>query len=377
MLTQQSLEITPHKTPHVPGLCFLATKTPGGVIIGPMAMGLAPGTDNRSMTIVDLRQLSSRQIEPLLTEEAQRWREELRWDYRASLDLIKKFVEARSLAGCAALENGEAAGYAFYVIEEHKGLLGGLYVSPRFPQMALATKLLTNTLETLRAVPYIGRIEAQLVPFGCEFDGALAKQGFRLYPRQFMLLDLNSVAPESPSNGKPPNSDELSGLRLEEWNDRYFTPCARLIQLAYADHMDGEINDQYRSEEGALKFLKNIIMLPGCGQFQEHASFVLRAPHSHELAGVVLTSAVAPGVGHTTQICVMPGYQRHGLGRRLIQATIQALRARRFSALSLTVTAANQRAVGLYASLGFAQIKTFTAGVWQTSAAASRRSLFA
>ena len=63
------------------------------------------------MTIVDLRQLSSRQIEPLLTEEAQRWREELRWDYRASLDLIKKFVEARSLAGCAALENGEAAGY--------------------------------------------------------------------------------------------------------------------------------------------------------------------------------------------------------------------------------------------------------------------------
>ncbi len=143
------------------------------------------------MTIVDLRQLSSRQIEPLLAEEAQRWREELRWDYRSSLDLIKKFVEARSLAGCAALENGEAAGYAFYVIEEHKGLLGGLYVSPRFPQMPLATKLLTSTLETLRAVPYIGRIEAQLVPFGCEFDAALAKHGFRLYPRQFMLLDLN------------------------------------------------------------------------------------------------------------------------------------------------------------------------------------------
>ena len=328
------------------------------------------------MTIVDLRQLSSRQIEPLLTEEAQRWREELRWDYRSSLDLIKKFVEARSLAGCAALENGEAAGYAFYVIEEHKGLLGGLYVSPRFPQMVLATKLLPSTLETLRAVPYIGRIEAQLVPFGCEFDAALAKHGFRLYPRQFMLLDLNRTTPDSPANGKPLNSNDLTGLRLEEWNDRYFTPCARLIQLAYADHMDGEINDQYRSEEGALKFLKNIILLPGCGQFQEHASFVLRAPHSHELVGAVLTSAVAPGVGHTTQICVMPGYQRHGLGRRLIQATIQSLRARRFSALSLTVTAANERAVGLYASLGFSQIKTFTAGVWQAPEASGRRGLF-
>jgi ribosomal protein S18 acetylase RimI-like enzyme len=73
----------------------------------------------------------------------------------------------------------------------------------------------------------------------------------------------------------------------------------------------------------------------------------------------------------------MPGYQRHGLGRRLIQATIQALRARRFNALSLTVTAANERAVGLYASLGFSQIKTFTAGVWQAPAASSRRTLFA
>jgi ribosomal protein S18 acetylase RimI-like enzyme len=327
------------------------------------------------MTIVDLRQLSSRQIEPLLAEEAQRWREELRWDYRSSLDLIKRFVEARSLAGCAALEGGEAAGYAFYVIEEHKGLLGGLYVSPRFPQMPLANKLLTSTLETLRAIPYIGRIEAQLVPFGCEFDAALAKHGFRLYPRQFMLLDLNRVRLTSANNGTPRNSND-SGLRLEEWNDRYFAPCARLIQLAYADHMDGEINDQYRSEEGALKFLKNIIMLPGCGQFQEHASFVLRAPHSHELVGAVLTSAVAPGVGHTTQICVMPGYQRQGLGRRLIQATIRSLQAQRFNALSLTVTAANQRAVGLYASLGFTQIKTFTAGVWKSPEASSRRSLF-
>src|ERR1700688_3973341 len=328
------------------------------------------------MTIVDLRQLSSRQIEPLLAEEAQRWREELRWDYRSSLDLIKKFVEARSLAGCAAMEDGQAAGYAFYVIEEHKGLLGGLYVSPRFPQMALANRLLTSTLETLRSLPYIGRIEAQLVPFGCEFDAALAKHGFHLYPRQFMLLDLNSPSGNSRPNGSSPSTNEQSGLRLEEWNDRYFTACARLIQLAYADHMDGEINDQYRSEEGALKFLKNIIILPGCGQFQPHASFVLRSPHSHELVGVVLTSAVAPGVGHTTQICVMPGYQRHGLGRRLIQATIQALRARRFSALSLTVTAANQRAVGLYASLGFTEIKTFTAGVWQSAAATTRRALF-
>ncbi len=300
------------------------------------------------MLIVDLRQLNSRQIEPLLADEAQHWRDELRWDYRSSLELIKKFVDAKSLAGCAALENNQAVGYAFYVIEEHKGLLGGLYVSPRYPQLEVAQKLLGLTLETLRAIPRIERIEAQLVPFGCPFDQALADHGFRLYPRQFMLLEFGEPQENSDTAKTRAEAPGTPGLSLERWDDRCFAPCARLIQLAYANHMDGEINDQYRSESGAMKFLKNIIILPGCGQFQAHASFVLRAPHSHELLGVVLTSAVAPGIGHTTQICVMPGYQGHGLGRRLIDATIAALRKRNFSALSLTVTSANQRAVHLY-----------------------------
>jgi ribosomal protein S18 acetylase RimI-like enzyme len=322
------------------------------------------------MSIVDLRQLNSRQITPLLSEEAHLWMEELHWDYRASLDLIKKFVDSKSLAGCAAIENGQPAGYAFYVIEEHKGLLGGLYVSPRYEQLELARQLLASTVETLRAIPRVERIEAQLVPFGAQFDEALAQQGFRLYPRQFMLLDLLST------NGRPAARSVQaetrsfnSGLVLETWDSRHFTPCARLIQLAYANHMDGEINDQYRSESGALKFLKNIIILPGCGQFQPHASFVLRAPHSPELIGAVLTSAVAPGVAHTTQICVMPGYQKNGLGRRMIEAAVATLRARDFSALSLTVTSANQPAVHLYESIGFRAIKTFTAGVLQPNRA--------
>jgi hypothetical protein len=88
-----------------------------------------------AMSIVDLRQVSSRQIEPLLAEEAQHWREELRWDYRPSLNLIKKFVDAKSLAGCVAMENGRALGYSFYVVEDRKGLIGGLHVSAQSPQL--------------------------------------------------------------------------------------------------------------------------------------------------------------------------------------------------------------------------------------------------
>ena len=98
------------------------------------------------MSVVDLRQTNSRQIAALLDEETQRWREELHWDYRGSLELIKKFVDAKSLAGGVAMENGQIAGYSFYVLEEHKALLGGLYVSSRWPQLRLAEELLDYTL---------------------------------------------------------------------------------------------------------------------------------------------------------------------------------------------------------------------------------------
>jgi len=308
------------------------------------------------MNIVDLRQTTVRQLEPLLLDEARHWREELHWDYRGALDLIKRFLDAHALSGCVAFEGGAAIGYAFYVLEEHKGLIGGLYVSPQQQQESIGRRLLDEMLFSMRALPQLHRIEAQLMPFGGPVDTALKEQGFRLYTRQFMLLDLAKRSEGMPAL-KP-------GLRLDRWNDRYMESCAKLIYLAYASHVDGDINDQYRSRQGALRFLKNIILLPGCGQFVPAASFVLRHPGSEELLGAVLTSEVSPGVGHTTQLCVQPGFQGNGLGRILMQTSAEALRVQRFNELTLTVTTENHTAVHLYEQLGFRGIKSFTAGVW-------------
>jgi ribosomal protein S18 acetylase RimI-like enzyme len=308
------------------------------------------------MNIVDLRQTTVRQLEPLLDEEARHWREELHWDYRGALELIKRFLEARALAGCVAFDNGLAVGYCFYVLEEQKGLIGGLYVSPRYDQASVGRRVLEEMLFGMRALPHLTRIEAQLMPFGGPLDEPLKENGFRLYTRQFMLLDLQLSAEPGPGAS--------AGMRLDRWHDRYFDPCAKLIYLSYANHVDGEINDQYRSRSGALRFLKNIILLPGCGQFVPGASFLLRQAGGDELIGAVLTSEVSPGVGHTTQICVLPGYQGHGLGRMLMNTAIDTLRSMKFKELTLTVTADNKTAVQLYEKLGFRTIKSFTAGVW-------------
>lgn len=307
--------------------------------------------------LTDLRRVDSRKLQPLFEEEARCWIEQLRWDYAASLDLIRNFIDARSLPGYAAWQNGEPAGYGFYVVEEHKGLIGGLYVASRFPQTEVARLLLREMLGTIRYLPHVARVEAQLMPTGTDLDGVLAEEKFLLYRRQFMHLTLGEA--------KLDEAEPADGLRLHPWNDRWVQSTARLIRLAYANHIDGEINDQYRSEAGGNRFLRNIVFLRGCGEFLPQASFVLTSPGQDMPIGVVLNSAVARGVGHTTQICVLPGYQGHGLGRRLLGASVAALAHQGFTGLSLTVTSANRRAVALYERMGFHTLRRFSAGVWK------------
>jgi ribosomal protein S18 acetylase RimI-like enzyme len=308
------------------------------------------------MQIVDLRQIHSRSLENLFEEEVRHWREELHWDYRPSIELIRKFIDSRALGGYAAIENGRPAGYGFYVLEDYKGLIGGLFASEQNGQVGVTHRLLTEILDALRASPHIERIEAQLMPFESELDPVFLSQYFRLYARQFMVLPLGKA--------RLSNRPVSAGLRIEPWTGRAFDAAARLIQLAYADHVDSQINDQYRSEAGSLKFLRNIVLLSGCGRFLPEASFLARPASGDPPVGMILTSTVDEGVGHTTQVCVMPGYQRHGIGRQLMERSIEALRRRNYDSLSLTVTSANPHAVGLYERLGFRTIKTFAAGVW-------------
>lgn len=309
------------------------------------------------MQILDLRQVQSRGLQPLFQEEADHWRKELYWDYRPSQHLIRKFIDSRSLAGYVALEGKQPIGYGFYVFEDQKGLIGGLFASSQFDHVEVGKKILLEMFDALRATPFIERIEAQLMPFGVSLDGVLQEQKFRLRRRQFMLLNL----PAAP----PFRAQAQNGLHLEAWTDKCLEPCARLIQHAYTDHVDSEINDQYRTEVGATKFLRNIVLLPGCGQFCPEASFVVRPGPSETPIAMVLTSTVAPGIGHTTQICVLPGYQKNGLGRRLMEASLAALQDHGYRALTLTVTATNANAVRLYENLGFRTVKTFAAGVWE------------
>ena len=316
------------------------------------------------MEILDLRHFASSDLRPLLEEEAELWHQLLSWDYRGSTEMILRYVDARILPGYAALERGRVCGYSFFVYEGSKGVIGDLFVEgerERYTVPAehpVENRLLAHVIETLQQSPGIHRIEAQLLVHP---TGAVARpflqEGFQRHPRLFMTLPL--IGARSPSR-------KLAGeFELRRWSDQDYQAAAAVITGSYRNHIDSEINDQYRTVTGSLRFLNNIVRFPGCGQFDGESSFVAYHKPSRTPVGLILCSQVKHDVGHITQVCVLPEYRGKGIGEALLAANMHDLQRRAFEMLSLTVTEANRGAVELYKRLGYSVERVFDAFVWE------------
>src|SRR5437016_6065360 len=329
-------------------------------------MGLHTHIDTRRtpqsspVEILDLRHFSSQHLRSLLEYETQLWGQLMSWDYRPSADMILRYVDSKILPGYAAVENGRVGGYAFFVYEGSKGVIGDLFAdrSIRLQDDTVERLLAVHVIETLQQSPGIHRIEAQLLPHD---SGALSEQfiqeGFQQFPRLFMVLPLK--------NSLKPQISPCTDIEFRRWGEQDFQPAASVITAAYRGHIDSEINDQYRTLNGSLRFLNNIVRFPGCGTFDPDSSFVAVHKASKSVIGLILCSRVKSDVGHVTQVCLTPEQRRHGIGEALIASSYGALRKRNFSGLSLTVTEANSSAVDLYRRLGFTVKRVFDAFVWE------------
>ena len=320
------------------------------------------------MEIIDLRHFTSADLRPLLEEETAAWGRVLSWDYTSSADMILRYVDARILPGYAAVERGRLHGYSFFVYEGGKGVIGDLFVGSESVNgggHVIENRLITHVVETLQQSPGVRRIEAQLL---VHKTGTVSRpfldQGFRQFPRLFMVLPLDAANGE----GKGMKSAEMlaaSPFEIRPWSEQDYQPAASLITTCYKRHVDSEINDQYRTTQGALRFLNNIVRFPGCGFFDPPASFVATEKKTGAMVGLILCSRVKADVGHITQVCVLPEFRGVHLGWALMEASANSLRRRGFSMLSLTVTEANHNAVELYKHLGFGIERVFDAFVWE------------
>ena len=314
------------------------------------------------MEILDLRHFSSADLRPLLEEEVYMWGRLLSWDYTTSAEMILRYMDAKILPGYAAIERGSIFGYSFFVYEQNKGVIGDLFVRDGgrgYDRHEVEERLLTHVIETLQQSPGIHRVEAQLLAHNTgEVARPFLQQGFSRHPRVFMNFDIG----RHPQAALPTLAPQFE---IRPWSEQEYQSAAALITAAYRGHVDSEINDQYRTLAGSLRFLNNIVRFPGCGAFDPQASFLVFQRRTRTLIGLILCSRVRPDVGHITQVCVLPEYRSAGLGEAMLAASTKNLRGRGFHFISLTVTEANDRAIALYKRIGFESTRVFDAFVWE------------
>jgi len=326
------------------------------------------------LEVLDLRHFSAKQLRPLLEEESRVWSARLRWDYRSSADLLLQYLDSRVLPGFVALDHGRVCGYTFCVYEGAKAVIGDVYASTAMSVSQTAAEveraLLLHMLELLKNSPAVERIEAQMLlhPAGALRE-PFEHEGFEVHERLFMECSLADGHFIDEANALPPLPEPLT---LQPWSSARFQEAGELVLRAYAGHMDGMINDQYRSLEGALRFLHNIVRFPGCGVFDTDASMLVVDTEADKMAAMLLCGRVREEVGHVTQVCVTPEHLRQGLGRRLLIQCAAQLTRRRFDTITLTVTASNEHAVELYTKLGFSVRHRFDALVWACADGESR-----
>ena len=320
---------------------------------------MAAVSDSPLARVVELRHLRGGDLDPLLEEETQVWRETLDWDFRGSAALVRRFLEIQALNGYSLLINGYPVGYCYYVAEERKGLIGDLYVMKDYVSVENEERLLAAVVQGLLKTPLIQRIESQLMMLRTGPAIALPeRRHVRAYARNFMEI-------ESHAAGRLRERQPSQPVWFDSWTERKQDEAATLIASAYKGHIDSDINDQYRSPAGARRFLMNIVQFPGCGSFFQPASFAAMDPGTGRLSGICLASLVQADVGHVTQVCVTKTARGTGLGYELIRRSIESLGRHGCRKVTLTVTAANTEAIALYERMGFHKTRNFTALVWE------------
>jgi ribosomal protein S18 acetylase RimI-like enzyme len=334
-----------------------------------------------SIEVLDLRHFAAPLLRPLLEAEGDLWRRRLHWDYRTSAKLLMQYLDSHMLPGYVAMEAGQVMGYAFCVYGESKAVIGDVFaLAGRHAEAAPGTTfseeefafepeaqpareveqmLLKHLFETLQNSPHVERIESQLLlhPSGSH-TAEFQRAGFVIYRRLFMVQQLAGV-------WNMPKPVLPTDLELRAWRDEDLNAAGRLIAEAYTGHPDSLINDQYRSANGSLRFLHNIVRYSGCGTFSPQVSYVICERGTREMVGLVLGSRVSGESGHITQLCIRPQYRRRGLARMLLSMASAGFWRQGMSEVSLTVTEANENAIELYKAEGYECRHTFDAAVWR------------
>ncbi len=289
----------------------------------------------------------------LMNDEEHAWRRELDWDYAPIRRILFSFLEARVLPGFLATNGARAAGYVYFLISRTKGMVGTVYAATPNAQET-ADRLLSCTLENLKGLRRLNRIEAQIIPLGgLDLNTIFSRHGFQCHLRHYMELDLTAC---------PALEDNFS-LDIVPWHARHLKPAADVAFRSYEGSIDAMICEDYGTAGNCESYLRSLSENPGCGIFLPDSSFV-GLDQDLVPRGFILTSRLSRNAAMIPQISIHPTSQGKGLGSALIRLALRRLAGAGFRTVRLTVTHENRRAYEWYQRLGFKNRRDFDACVW-------------
>ena len=317
-----------------------------------------PHAQQSNAKLVNLRHLRGSHLELVLQAQHAHWHERLAWDNSNAIDAIRRLLDQRRLAGLAVLVGGHPVGYSYVLHEGRKAAIGEVFLLPSERTPCLERELLETTILMASRNPAVELVGGQLLSMPVFPAVEIATPGtLRVYPRQLMIRERQAALPV-PRRSNP-------CMRFLPWTDLQLPAASELIQRAYAGHVDASLSPEYRSVPGARRFLEQTINRGSSGRFLAAAGFVARQASSPGIGGICLGSMVGDRVGHILQLCVAPEWSSAGIGSGLLQRSLDGFTRAGCDAVSLTVTASNERAVRIYERFGFRILARFPSFVWR------------
>jgi ribosomal protein S18 acetylase RimI-like enzyme len=304
-----------------------------------------------------LRDLSPREIRPLLDEEASLWDAELGWDFGEVRSAVAGGIERGTLSGRAVTDGPRAVAYCYYMVDAARVIIGSIFAARDERGRGLEEALVDAVVADARAERGSGRVECQtLFCTAPAVDGHFERAGFTGRARHYMRRDL--VALPLPAEEAPlPTGVALRPLRRDD-----LRAAAEIVYRSHAASVDAALNLTYATPASCRTFVDTLVVRSGCGRFDPDASRLAEAPWGP--VGVLIASRLARENGHVCQVSVVPEGQGRGLGAALVTTALRSFRGQGLSSATLSVTVANARAHRLYELLGFQVLRAFGAHAW-------------